>query len=173
MSGLESKWSNLFPSRQVHRGARLSPERAVAPAEPHLHFDIRRSRRDDRIISFAHVALPWPCRPSAIATRRSAGRGATGLAPHSSQHVIPCLARRLGERGAKSAYAMLSSADELLAISREQGFPTWSAAGNCMRGWCLSAMGQADQGIEQLLQGLATWRNTGVNLTTPFLPMTL
>ena len=42
-----------------------------------------------------------------------------------------------------------------------------------MRGWCLSAMGQADEGIEQLLQGLATWRNTGVNLTTPFLLMTL
>src|SRR5262249_49289305 len=76
MSGLESKWSNLFPSRQVHRGARLSPERAVAPNEPHLHFDIRRSRRDDRIISFAHVALPWPRTPGAIAARRSAGRGA-------------------------------------------------------------------------------------------------
>jgi predicted ATPase len=72
-----------------------------------------------------------------------------------------------------SARAMLRSADEVLAISTEQGFPGGVAAGNAMRGWCLGALGQPAAGIPLLLQGIAGWSATGAKLVLPFFLMTL
>jgi len=71
--------------------------------------------------------------------------------------------------GAGSAPRTLRSAEELLAISREHGFPQWSANGNIMRGWCLGAVGQPVEGMPLLLQGIANRRATGANLLSPFL----
>jgi predicted ATPase len=75
--------------------------------------------------------------------------------------------------GAKSAQTMLRSAEEVLAISSEQGFPYWFGVGNIMRGWCLGAAGQAAEGIPLILQGLASFRATGANLLMPFYLTTL
>jgi predicted ATPase len=63
---------------------------------------------------------------------------------------------------------MLRSAEEVLAISSEQGFPLWSAVGNINRGWCLGAVGQAAEGIPLLLQGMALYRATGSSVMAPF-----
>jgi class 3 adenylate cyclase/predicted ATPase len=70
--------------------------------------------------------------------------------------------------GVKSARMMLRSAEEVLAISSEQGFPLWSAVGNINRGWCLGAVGQAAEGIPLLLQGMALYRATGSSVMAPF-----
>ena len=75
--------------------------------------------------------------------------------------------------GVKSAPTMLRSADEVLAISSEQGFPMWFGVGNIMRGWCLGAVGQAAEGIPLILQGLADLRATGCNVLVPFFLTTL
>jgi tetratricopeptide (TPR) repeat protein len=75
--------------------------------------------------------------------------------------------------GVKSAQTMLRSAEEVLAISSEQGFPMFFEFGNIMRGWCRGAVGQAAEGIPQLLQGLANVRATGANLLIPFFLTTL
>jgi predicted ATPase len=75
--------------------------------------------------------------------------------------------------GVKSARTMLRSAEEVLAISSEQGFPLWSAVGNMMRGWSLGAVGQAAEGIPLLLRGIADMRATGLNVMTPFALTTL
>jgi predicted ATPase len=70
--------------------------------------------------------------------------------------------------GVKTARTMLRAADEVLAISREQGFPLWFAFGNIIRGWCLGVMGQVAEGIPLLLKGLVDARDTGCNLVMPF-----
>ena len=75
--------------------------------------------------------------------------------------------------GVKSAQTMLRSADEILAISTEQGFPMCLGFGNIMRGWCLGTMGQAAEGIPLILEGLANFRATGCNLVMPFFLTTL
>jgi class 3 adenylate cyclase/predicted ATPase len=75
--------------------------------------------------------------------------------------------------GLKSAPTMLRSADEVLAISSEQGFPMWFGVGNIMRGWCLGAVGQTAEGIPLLLQGLADLRATGCSVLLPFFLTTL
>jgi predicted ATPase len=69
--------------------------------------------------------------------------------------------------GIESARTILRSADEMLAISSELGFPMWSGTANMMRGWCLGTLGQAAEGIPLLLQGIADLRATGSNLGFP------
>jgi predicted ATPase len=68
----------------------------------------------------------------------------------------------------KSARAILRSADELLAISNEQGFSVWAVVGNIMRGWCLGQLGQAVDGIPLVVKSITMARTTGVNLLMPF-----
>jgi hypothetical protein len=65
--------------------------------------------------------------------------------------------------GMESAPTILHSAEKVLAISDEQGFPIWSAVGNIMRGWCLGAVGQAAESIPLVLIPILT-------LSNPWLP---
>ena len=48
---------------------------------------------------------------------------------------------------------MVGTAQELIDISREQGFTFPFAVGNIVRGWCLCAQGEAAEGDDLLLQG--------------------
>jgi predicted ATPase/class 3 adenylate cyclase len=42
--------------------------------------------------------------------------------------------------------ALLSQADELIALSSERSFVMWRALGVAFRGWCLATLGQPDEG---------------------------
>ena len=75
--------------------------------------------------------------------------------------------------GAKEARTTLQSAEQALANSRDQSFPMFSGLGHIMRGWCLSAIGQAAEGIPLLLQGVAIRRAAGSNLLLAFYLTTL
>jgi len=54
------------------------------------------------------------------------------------------------------------------ALSAEQGFPAWLAQGSVLRGWALAEQGQAEEGIIQIRQGMATWQATGAELGRPY-----
>src|SRR5262249_26218585 len=49
------------------------------------------------------------------------------------------------------------------------GFPSWMAQGAILRGWVLAQQGQAQEGIEQIRQGLAAWRATGAEQARPYI----
>jgi predicted ATPase len=96
------------------------------------------------------------------------------LTPHTLAFTL-CQAW-LGDREieqVKAAQTMLRSADEVLAITSERGFPLYFGLGHIMRGWCLGAVGQAAEGIPLILKGVAIWRATGANLMTPSYLVTL
>jgi tetratricopeptide (TPR) repeat protein len=57
--------------------------------------------------------------------------------------------------------ALLRSADEHLALSVERGFRYNRAVGLVIRGWCLAALGHADEGIPLLTTGLADFEEFG------------
>ena len=69
--------------------------------------------------------------------------------------------------GARAAPTMLLSAEEVSAISAEQGYPRWGAIASMIRGWCLGAIGRAGDGLPLLIRGLADFAATGVNLVKP------
>jgi predicted ATPase len=62
---------------------------------------------------------------------------------------------------------MLRSAEQVLAITSEQGYASWVATGNIMRGWCLSTLGRVAEGIPLLLQGVAAVGASGAKLVMP------
>lgn len=69
----------------------------------------------------------------------------------------------------REGHATQARAEELIALSREQGFLQWLALGGIMRGWALVAQGQGEAGIAQIRQGLAAYAAVGAKLGQPYL----
>jgi predicted ATPase len=60
-------------------------------------------------------------------------------------------------------------AEAAISLAKEQGFPYWIAHSSLLRGWALAQQaGQAQEGIEQLTQGLRAFRATGAELARPY-----
>jgi tetratricopeptide (TPR) repeat protein len=55
-------------------------------------------------------------------------------------------------------------AEATIRMAREHGFVQWIAGGMCMRGWALAEQSCVAEGIEQLCQGMNTWRTMGTKL---------
>jgi predicted ATPase len=55
-------------------------------------------------------------------------------------------------------------AEAAIHLAEEQGFPYWRARGAMLHGWALVHQGQAQEGMEQLTQGLRAHRATGAEL---------
>jgi predicted ATPase len=55
-------------------------------------------------------------------------------------------------------------AEAAIILAQERGFPYWMAVGALLRGWALAQQGQAQEGIEQLHQGLIAYRATGAEI---------
>ena len=60
-------------------------------------------------------------------------------------------------------------ADWIVSESVEQVFPNWLAQGQVFLGWALSAMGDANRGIEMMRAGLSLWEMTGAELFRTYL----
>jgi predicted ATPase len=64
---------------------------------------------------------------------------------------------------------VLSDAEELAALSTEHAFPHWEATANAYRGWCLSMLGRAEEGLALQTKATASRRATGALLLEPTL----
>jgi len=56
-------------------------------------------------------------------------------------------------------------AEATIALSTEQGFAHWLVGGMIFRGWALAEQG--DEGLAQICQGIAAWRDAGEELARP------
>jgi len=64
--------------------------------------------------------------------------------------------------------AVHEQAEAAVALSIEQDFPFWAAAGTILRGWALAMQGQGEVGMAQVRQGIAAYRATGAALLVPY-----
>jgi predicted ATPase len=71
------------------------------------------------------------------------------------------------ESATRLPHEALQHADEAVALSTEQSFPILVANGIVFRGWVLTALGQAQEGLALLTQGLSMYRATGAVIETP------
>jgi predicted ATPase len=55
-----------------------------------------------------------------------------------------------------------------MRISPEQQSPQWQAMSALLHGWILVQQGQAQEGSEQLTQGLTAWRASGAEIARPY-----
>lgn len=56
-------------------------------------------------------------------------------------------------------------AEETMTLSAEHGFTYWITTGAILHGWALTQLGQGEQGIVQLQEGLAGWQRTGAEVS--------
>jgi predicted ATPase len=59
-------------------------------------------------------------------------------------------------------------AEAAISLATAQGFPQWRAQGFVLRGWALVQQGQAQEGIEQINQGMMDYCATGAELGRPY-----
>jgi predicted ATPase len=59
-------------------------------------------------------------------------------------------------------------AEAAMALSAEQGFALDLSRAAILQGWALAEQGQGKDGIAQIRQGLAAWRETEAKLTEPY-----
>jgi class 3 adenylate cyclase/predicted ATPase len=64
--------------------------------------------------------------------------------------------------------AVHEHAEAAIALSTEQGFPQYVAAGTSFRGWAMAMQGQGEEGLSQVRQGVAALRVTGAALFVPY-----
>jgi TOMM system kinase/cyclase fusion protein len=67
----------------------------------------------------------------------------------------------------RNGSAAQASAEAVMTLATEQGFPLWLAVGTILRGWALTQQGQKVEGMTQMRQGLTAWRATGAELWYP------
>jgi predicted ATPase len=66
------------------------------------------------------------------------------------------------------AQAVQQRAEALITLCNEQGFSALLAVAIVRRGWALAEQGQAEEGINQIQQGMAAVRATGAELWRPY-----
>jgi predicted ATPase len=64
--------------------------------------------------------------------------------------------------------AVQAHAEATIRVAQEQGFPLYMATGAILRGWVLAQQGRAQEGIEQLHQGLIAFQATGGEIWRPY-----
>jgi len=64
--------------------------------------------------------------------------------------------------------ALQRSAEHLLALSVEHGFPLWSAQALVQLGWAMVEQGEEAEGIRRIREGLAAFRTTGADIGRPY-----
>jgi predicted ATPase/class 3 adenylate cyclase len=64
--------------------------------------------------------------------------------------------------------AVQEHAEATIRVAQEQGFPLWISFGALLSGWVRAYQGQAQEGIEQITQGLIAYRATGAVVFQPY-----
>jgi predicted ATPase len=78
--------------------------------------------------------------------------------------IFACLTKWVGG----SVHEVRRCAEEAIALSNEHGFQSVLGPGLVSRGWSLSALGQAEEGLSLITQGLSALRDAGSLSHTPW-----
>jgi class 3 adenylate cyclase/predicted ATPase len=87
--------------------------------------------------------------------------------PLSLGHALDCAA--LIHQFRREVRDTQDRAEAAISLSKEQGFAHWMAVGSLLHGWALAQQGQAQEGLEQLDQGLRAYRATGAKINQSYL----
>jgi predicted ATPase len=68
----------------------------------------------------------------------------------------------------REARAAQETAESVIALSAEHGFTQILAYTTVLRGWAMAEQGRSEEGIAQVLEGLAAHRATGAELLRPY-----
>jgi predicted ATPase len=158
-------WLGAFPAARQH-----CEEGIVRYTPAQHHARLFRMGQDPGVACRAVVAqalwlLGYP--DQALARVHEALALARELSHHYSQVYARCWAAMVAQFRRDGA-AVHEHAEAAVALATAQGILQWAANGTILHGWALAMQGQAEEGMAQILQGIAAWRATGAALTVPY-----
>jgi predicted ATPase len=68
----------------------------------------------------------------------------------------------------REVYKVQERVEAAVTLSSQQEFPFWLMAGTILQGWSLAERGREEDGIEQMRQGLLSFRATGAEQKRPY-----
>jgi predicted ATPase len=80
---------------------------------------------------------------------------------------VLCFAGCLFNEMRRDAQALKGNSEELVRLANEKGIPTWLGQGTCFRGGALAMLGQVQEGIAQMREGMAAMQSEGVRCYLP------
>lgn len=86
--------------------------------------------------------------------------------PFSLADVL-CFAGCMLNEMRRDAQALKGNSEELVRLANEKGIPTWLGQGTCFRGGALAMLGQVQEGIAQMREGMAAMQSEGVRCYLP------
>jgi len=160
-------WSGGFTCLHLGDFAAASAhlERGLAlfdPVQRPQYFEL--TPIDALVFLTTQLSLVKVCAGYIRHAQSSRDAGLTEARQLSHAHTLAAalyFASRTGWSARTQPAVLLQDADELSSLSTEHGFAHWRALALVVRGWCLSALGQAEQGIPLLTAGLADQRAVG------------
>jgi class 3 adenylate cyclase/tetratricopeptide (TPR) repeat protein len=135
--------------------ARTHLEQAVARYDPQQHPPSTLITTDLRVNCLSHAAwalwrLGYP--DQALKKSQEVVALAEGLShPQSLAYALAYAAAGV-HLLRREEHLARERAEEVMALSTEQGFPFWLAVGMGVRGWALAEQGQVEEGIAQMRQ---------------------
>jgi adenylate cyclase len=79
----------------------------------------------------------------------------------SSNLAFAYVATALVHQGCREAQSTQELTEALVTLATEQGLAFWVPYGTVLQGWALAMLGQREEGITQMSQGMATWYAMG------------
>ncbi len=70
-------------------------------------------------------------------------------------------------QGLEGAEATLEFASQTIELANKNAFPYWAAWATVLHGWATARRGARDDGLEEMLRGLAAYEATGARLFKP------
>jgi predicted ATPase len=155
----------MLPAARTHLEegiARYTPDQRRAP--------VFRTGQDPGVACRAYVALTlwllgYP--EQALARVHEALTLAHELAHAFSLAFARCWVATVSQL-CRDVPAVHEHAEAAVTRATEQGFALWIAHGTIVREWALALRGQGEEGMAQVLQGIAAWRATGAVQLVPY-----
>ena len=152
--------------------ARAHLEQALALYDPRQRdFELIRGDADHGVMgSSAHANVLWMLGypNQALSQSRTALTLAQEMA-HPLTTAAVWFRNMMSHQFLHDAQTVQQQAEALFALSNERGYAAFLIAGLTWRGWALAEQGQAEDGIQQIQQGIAAARAKGIELFGPHL----
>ncbi|MBK7398853.1 MAG: hypothetical protein IPJ34_21790 [Myxococcales bacterium] len=121
------------------------------------------------MIAFVYLSMVHDQTGDLAAAERAADAGvaAAESVHHPFSLAWSLIARAFFQTWVGEHEQCLVTADRIIALAGEQGFPNWVGQGLVYRGWALAHAGRKDEALGSLRQGIELWKMTGSELVTP------
>jgi TOMM system kinase/cyclase fusion protein len=163
--GVSSMWQGALAAAHAH----LEQARALYDPQQHRAHAVLYGF-DPGMLSRCYAAFAlWVLGyPDQARQRLEEGLRLAQELPHPFSQAAALVYAALQHQLRREGPTAQARAEAAIGLATAQGFPHWLAWGTLFRGWALAVQGHAEEGMAQVREGIAAWRDTGAVMNVPY-----